>query len=245
MKRFFVLPEQARDGRIFFTREESFRIRNVLRLELGGKLIALDNTGMEWEAELTTLSKEGVVGTIRKETRHVVCHQPRLVLALALPAPAKMDWIVQKATELGVDEILPFICKRSVRMSPGKNRMDRWKKVAKEAAEQSRRIYIPQVKDIISFLEFSGLEEKDSLKILFWEKEKEHSLRSVLEKRDIRRVCSLWMAIGPEGGFEEEEVESARDAGVLSVGLGEEILRVETAGLAVLSIIQFFLGRLS
>lgn len=244
LKRFFVLPEQAREGRIFFNQEETIRIRNVLRLRQGDIVAVLDSGGMEWEVELASLSKGGVIGSILKETRHRAPSSPRLGLALALPAPSRMDWIVQKSTELGVDEILPFTSRRSVRLSPGKNRMDRWKKVAKEASEQSGRVYIPDVKDIVPFSDFFQSQEKGSLKILLWEKEKDRSLRSALKNTGLRELHELLITIGPEGGFEDEEAESARSSGFLSVGLGHEILRVETAALAVLSVIQYSLGRL-
>ncbi|MBI5185428.1 MAG: 16S rRNA (uracil(1498)-N(3))-methyltransferase [Nitrospinae bacterium] len=244
LRRFFVLPEQAREGRIFFNPEETIRIRNVLRLRQGDMVAVLDNRGMEREVELASLSKGGAIGSILKETRHGAPSSPRLGLALALPAPPRMDWIVQKSTELGLDEILPFTSRRSVRLSTGKNRMDRWKKVAKEASEQSRRVYIPDVKEAVPFSSFFKSQEEGSLKILLWEKEKDRSLRSVLENTDLRGLHSLLAAIGPEGGFEDEEAENARNAGFLPVGLGQEILRVETAALAVLSVIQYSLGRL-
>ena len=151
-----------------------------------------------------------------------------------------MELVVQKATELGAIRIIPVMMERSIpKFDKDKEqaKVNRWQKIAKEAAEQSGRLIIPFVDPVKPFKDLFLLKKDSDLCVLLWEMEKENMIKKVLQEH--RGIKNLLVEIGPEGGFSHEEVESAKAAGFITASLGSRIVRTETASIAVLSILEY------
>jgi len=240
MHNLYVPPDQIGDGIARVDGEEKHHI-DVLRLRAGDKIKLLDGTGGVYEGVISTIRRDEAIIKILREYR-----QPsikKVDLYQGLPKGEKLDLVIQKATELGVYSITPLLCRRSIpRIDNDRlpSRIRRWNRIAVEACKQCGRAFFPKI-DRPRFLDDVLSEVKADLKLMLWEGERKRRLRDVLKEISPESVAIL---IGPEGGFEEAEVQSAVNAGFQSVSLGELILRTETAALASLSIIQYELGQL-
>jgi 16S rRNA (uracil1498-N3)-methyltransferase len=170
-----------------------------------------------------------------------------ITLLQALPKRERLESVIQKATELGVYSIIPFESEKSVtlaqRDAPQK-KSHRWQHIAVKAAQQCRRTRVPQIHPVVPFYEALDLAEQSSLRLLLWEREPSQDLRTALATTD-RRVKSIALVVGPEGGFSPGELEIAREKGYISIGLGRRILKTETAALAAIAILQYQLGDLA
>jgi 16S rRNA (uracil1498-N3)-methyltransferase len=144
-----------------------------------------------------------------------------------------MDFIIEKCAELGVWSIIPMVTERTIAASM---KLDRWKKLAKEAAEQCTRATIPEITNLQTFEEILKSAKQYHLALIPWELEKKKTLKQALKSLHLPHIL---VVIGPEGGFSQKEIESAKRAGFTSVSLGPRILRTETAGLAILSMINY------
>jgi len=220
-------------------------LRNVLRLGRGDGILLFDGSGWEYRGVIERL--EGREGTARIVARERVplAIPVRITLAQALPKGDKMEFIVQKATELGVARIVPF---RSARTIPRRTedraarRLGRWRRIAAEAAEQCGRTDVPEIAEPLPFREALAQAGPEAVKILFWESETERSVREILKGDAARSAKEFFLVVGPEGGVTGEETEQARQAGFLTASLGRLVLRVETAALAILAIFQYECG---
>ena len=151
-----------------------------------------------------------------------------------------MELIIQKTTELGIHKIIPLISERSqVKLEPDrtKDKLIRWQKIAKEAAEQSGRLVVPEISPIQTFENALKMAQNYQLALIPWEEEKEKNLKSILKSN--KTIKNILLLIGPEGGFSQSEVAQAEKAGFTPTSLGRRILRTETAGLAALAMIQY------
>ena len=239
--RFFITPGQVRDTRISLIDEDVRHIRTVLRKQPGDLLILLDGQGTEYSVRITEVKKDEIVTEImdRRGRRPAL---PVVILGQGIAKSDKMDWIVQKATELGVSSIVPLVTERTiVKVRDEEKRVSRWQKICREAAMQSARPDIPLVERIHTFSSF--LEDCASapgtLLLCPWE-EGTQPIKEVLHLRTgIGKVVVL---IGPEGGFSSAEAEAARSKGFHIVSLGRTILRTETAAIAALSLIAYELA---
>lgn len=174
-----------------------------------------------------------------------------IILLQAIPEKERMELIIQKVTELGVSAILPFQSQRSISLKEREakqKKAHRWQHIAVKAVQQSRRARVPWVGECRSFIEVLEDFRGDGLKILLWEKEGE-SLRDVLKKYFLlnppfEKGGEVYVMVGPEGGFAEEEVKLAKEKGFIPVKLGQRILRTETAAIAMVGILQYELGDL-
>jgi 16S rRNA (uracil1498-N3)-methyltransferase len=167
-----------------------------------------------------------------------------IILLQALPEKERMEFIIQKATELGVLAILPFQSERSISLKEREarqNKAHRWQHIAVKAVQQSRRARVPYVGRCRPFEEILEDCREDGLRLLLWEKKGEH-LKGVLGQHPTRKI---YVMVGPEGGFTEGEVKSAREKGFIPVKLGQRILRTETATITLVAILQYELGDLS
>jgi len=167
-----------------------------------------------------------------------------IILLQALPEKERMEWIIQKATELGVSAIVPFKSARSISLEEREakqKKAHRWQEVAVKAVQQSRRARVPHVEAYRSFREALNACGGEGLKILLWEKKGEH-LRKVLNHYPAKKVYAI---VGPEGGLTEEEVSLAKEAGFIPIKLGQRILRTETAAITLVGLLQYELGDLS
>jgi 16S rRNA (uracil1498-N3)-methyltransferase len=243
MRRFFVMPEFLRQDRGVIAGELSRHISTVLRLKTGDRICLADGAGHEAEAKIVAIGKDGIhveIGPSRHSPS--IVGSPRITVCQGLPKGEKTDLILQKCTELGVAGIELFQGARSVTRLEDERlakRLSRWERIVQEAARQSGREDIPAVG-------FSGslgeaLRSKGALLgLLLWEGEEELGLKKVLAGRAKPETISV--VIGPEGGLTPEEAAEAVDLGYIPVSLGKRILRTETAGLAVVSILQYVWG---
>jgi len=220
-------------------------LMKVLRLRAGDLVTVFDNSGWEHEAVVETLTSER--GELKIVESHPTGREPSLpiTLAVALTKGQKLDWVIEKATELGVSTIIPFSSNYTVpKIEKDKidKRLERWRKIAVSAAKQCGRSRIPEVRSLCSFENFVREPWPETLRLIFWENETEQSLRELFGK--CRETKSVLLAVGPEGGFSKREVELAHAQGFQSVHMGRRILRAETAALAALTVVQFLWGDL-
>ncbi len=219
-------------------------VKSVLRMKKGDHLILFDGTGWEYETVIKQIIADGISVEVLKKDR-MPDKVVNITIYQALPKANKMDFIIQKATELGADRIVPFQSARSVpRLTADKARFKiaRWRNIATEAARQCGRADIPEVEGILSYEDVIACPERENLKIIFWEEESARGIKQVLRDEKYNGVKDIVVIIGPEGGFSKKEVDSAVDKGFISVSLGRNILKVETAALTILSIIQYEKG---
>jgi len=236
--RFFIAPDQVRDPSISIIGEDVRHIRTVLRKGPGDLLTLLDGQGREYTVRITTIERS-TIGTEIIDQKERTTASPVVILGQGLPKSDKMDWIVQKATELGVSSIVPLVTERTiVKIKDEEKRAARWQKICREAAMQSDRPDIPMVETIRSFGEFVGtLTAGPQTLLLFPWEEGTQPIKAVLRRtQGIEKVVVL---IGPEGGFSQVEAETARSKGFHLVSLGRNILRTETATIAALSMILY------
>ena len=239
---FRVDPGKVRARQLRFTAEEAGHIR-AMRHKRGDVIRVSDGEFTEYEVELTELTHQGAAGRIRGRKE---IPEDRVVIRLgqAVPKGEKLDGVVQKAVELGVHFIHPIFAERSVpRLDERRaaDRLKRWRRVAEAARKQCGRVRPMEVAAPGSLLSFLDESEDADLKVVLHERST-IGLRKILsDTRDIRSVALL---VGPEGGFSETEVQTARTAGFIPCGLGTRILRTETAPIAAIAILEYVLGDL-
>ena len=244
MYQFFVEPSQIQGKKIIITGSDVNHIRNVLRMKPGEE-IAVSNgiDGREYRCGIEEFAEDTVGCTLRFIKEEGVERPCEIYLFQALPKADKMELIVQKAVELGVHEIIPVAAKRCVvkldeKKAAGK--VNRWQGISEAAAKQSRRGVIPVVRAPVSFREAVETARDMDVRLIPYELAKDMShTRSLIEAVEPGQRIAVF--IGPEGGFEESEIQAALAAGIEPVTLGRRILRTETAGLAVLSWLMYHL----
>ena len=243
MHRFFAEPGQIGEKEIVITGADVNHIRNVLRMRTGEEVLIADGRGAEYRCKLTDLSENEVRAQILWKLDGNAELASAVTLFQGLPKSDKMDLIVQKCVELGVDRIVPVSTKRAVVKLDAKKeetRLKRWNTISESAAKQSGRGVIPEVSGVMSFEK--ALEEAKKLEVLLIPYERaEHMAETRWVMGEIRPGQSVGVFIGPEGGFEESEVEEAVAAGARAITLGRRILRTETAGLAVMAMLGYLL----
>jgi 16S rRNA (uracil1498-N3)-methyltransferase len=215
-------------------------LKNVMRLKVGDEIAVLDNKSREFASKIISMDKNAIKAQFLAETRPKSELKIKVTIAQGLPKNPKMETIIQKATELGAARIIPVMTERSVVKVPEKKemqRVERWQKIAKEAAEQSGRSVIPIIDDIRSYREIFMLCDNFDSCVILWEMEKERTLKTFF--RENKRIKSMLILIGPEGGFSHDEASLAKRQGFASISIGSRILRTETAAAAVLSMINY------
>ncbi|MCL5959994.1 MAG: 16S rRNA (uracil(1498)-N(3))-methyltransferase [Chloroflexi bacterium] len=250
---FFVAPESIRRSTISIGGAQAHQIVNVLRLGAGEKIVVLDNSGWQYDAEIVS-AQDGEVTCLVK-SKSLVTTEPRTKITLyqGLLRANKFEFVLQKCTELGVVAFVPMITERCLVGNIDEARtakMDRWRKIIVEAAEQSGRGKLPTLRPAIMFQQ--ACEEVRGTSLIAWEYEKGKSLRSLLKKEwlghgeqergQTTRPFTVNVFVGPEGGFSPAEVQGARAHGIDPVGLGARILRAETAALVVTSLALYEAG---
>ena len=241
MRRFTLQPDQLAGGRVTFDADESRHLSRVLRLRPGDTVIASDGAGRDYTVRLEAVG-EAARGTVIAEAAGVPESPLAITLVQGVPKGNKMEAIVRAATELGVTRFRPALCERTiVRLEPARwrDRARRWQRVAREAAKQSGRAIVPEVELPRPLAECLGTAA--DLALCLWEGGGE-PLGTLLAGAAIARSATV--VVGPEGGLALAEVEAARAAGLRIVSLGHRILRTETAGPAIVAILQSRLGDL-
>lgn len=246
MYQFFVEPNQihVNEKTVWITGSDVNHIKNVLRMKIGEELsVSNGQDGKEYRCEIAALEQDSVICTLRFIREDGVELPSRVYLFQGLPKADKMEWIVQKAVELGAFQVIPVAARRCVVKlddKKAKSKTDRWQGIAEAAAKQSRRSVIPRVEKVMSFREAVELAAGMDVKIIPYElAEGMARTREIMD--GLRPGQSIAVFIGPEGGFEEAEIQMALERGIEPVTLGKRILRTETAGLTVLSWILYLL----
>lgn len=243
MRRFTLQPDQLVGGRVTFDAGESRHLTRVLRLRPGDTVVATDGAGRDYTVRLESLG-DAAVGTVLTEAAGVAASPLAITLIQGVPKGDKMEGIVRAATELGVARVLPALCDRTIvrlETSRWRERARRWQRVAREAAKQSGRAVIPEVDTPRPLSEWLATGEAADLGLCLWEGGGA-PLGGVLAAA--AAPGSARVVIGPEGGLAREEVDLARAHGLTVVSMGPRILRAETAGPAIVAILQSRFGDL-
>jgi 16S rRNA (uracil1498-N3)-methyltransferase len=241
MHHFFIDPDLIQGEIALVTGPEAHHLRKVLRLEEGDQIRLFDGRGLILEAVIAKITRDRVEAMIT--TRRSATSAPtRVQISQALLKGNKMDLLIQKANELGIDVLEPFISARCENKSLNQERGLRWQRMILESCKQCGR---PVPMACWSEINFSAMLKKgeDNLKIIFWEQEQEVTLSRLFTDQR-QKITSVRAIIGPEGGFTAEEIDQAVAAGFLPVSLGRRTLRAETASLAAMAILQHRLGNL-
>lgn len=246
MHRFFVSPADISGDTVTFPRDLSRQISRVLRMSPGDEVTVLDDTGWEYAVALSTVNATRAEGRIMSRREGLGEPAVQLILYQAMIRPERFEWALQKCTELGVSRFVPIITRRTERRNRdvSANRRERWKRIIREAAEQSHRSRLPAL-DEPQTLE-NALKSAPGPVLMAWEAETIQSLKSALEgrSRDTTDPGAVSVIVGPEGGFDHDEVELARQRNAVTIGLGNRILRSETAAVALTAAIMHQLGEL-
>ena len=245
MQHFFVSPEQVREEKIYVEGSDVNHMKNVLRMKLHEKAEISDGESRTYLCEVEAYEEDVAVLHILEEMEADTEPASKLYLFQGLPKSDKMELIVQKAVELGVYQVIPVAMKRSVvRLDDKKaaKKADRWNSIAESAAKQAGRNRIPEVTMPLSYKE--ALKMAEELDVILLPYELAGGMEATREViRQIKSGQSVGIFIGPEGGFEPEEVDVAVSRGAKVITLGKRILRTETAGLATLAVLMFELEK--
>ncbi len=245
MHRFFIPTEWIRHETVAIKGSLVHQIRDVLRLQAGDRIAVLDNSGWEYEVALEKVSKELVEGKIYGKM-HLAEPCTEINLYQALLKGTKFELVLQKCTEIGVSGFVPVVCERCLAKYPSDKKMERWRRIIVEAAEQSGRGKLPRLMPPIPFRQACKSAEGSSF--IAQGGGTAPGLRSMLRSepfttaRDGSATVNLF--VGPEGGFSSEEIEIASRCGVIPVSLGARVLRAETAGLVAATAILYESGDL-
>jgi len=245
MHRFFVEPTRLQRPSVELDGTIAHQIARVLRLPPGETIELLDNSGWAYRAILRKVSPQQVMAEI--ETRYESSSEPRtrFVLYQALPKGRKFDWVLQKGTELGVRRIVPIITARTIpHKEVGQEKLIRWQRILREAAEQSGRSRVPEISLPMPFERLCEPPPPHSLALIACLADCARPLRDALAPIPPNGFQEVRLYVGPEGGFTPEEIERARLAKILPVFLGTRTLRTETAPLALLAALLYALGEM-
>lgn len=246
MHRFWVEPESVGAEEIRIEGEELKHLRQVLRLDAGDPVVCIEGSGDLIDAVLASVDKR--VALARITGRKAAPTEPKVEVELfqAVAKNDRMDWIVQKAVELGVTRITPVITEHTVvRAEPGGGKRDRWERIAREAVKQCGRARMPVISDPVPLREALAHTESHDVRILLYEAEQKKCLKEILLCYNMSAVRKIALIIGPEGGFSPKEAEFACENGFQAATLGHRILRTETAAVAALSIIFYETGEMN
>lgn len=243
---FLVSPECITPPTLSITGDLGSHLRDSLRVTIGETLWFGDGQGTRYRAEITDITKRAVTGRILEAIQEPPRRTPRLTLGQSLLKGEKMDWVIQKATELGVSEIVPIESRYSVvhlKADRVDHQLARWQRIAVEAAQQSEHWCVPTMAPPQSLAALLKTRASGTITLMLAERREGKSLQTVELPQDV--TGSVLVLIGPEGGWSQEEVQIAEQAKVVLITLGQQILRAETAAIATISIIQSRLVELS
>ena len=242
MYQFFVEPSQIQGNRVIITGKDVNHIKNVLRMKKGEEIaVSNGSDGKEYRCGIAEFTEDEVICEFYFVKEDALELPSKVYLFQGLPKADKMELIIQKAVELGVYQVIPVSCKRAVVKldeKKAKSKIARWQGIAEAAAKQSKRGIIPEVKDVMTMKEAIAYSQQCQVRMIPYE------LAEGMEKTkeiigSLKPGEDVAIFIGPEGGFEEAEVQAAMDSGIVPVTLGKRILRTETAGMTVLSWIMY------
>lgn len=240
MSRFFVSPENiGEDNIIIDNREDLHHMVKVLRLSAGDEIDVSDSSQWEYRCEILSVDADSAVARIVDKQKFTAEPDVKVTLFQGIPKQGKMEVIVQKCVELGVESIVPVFMARTVVVDKGNfgKKIQRWQKVSDEAVKQCRRGIIPQVQEPVRTAE--AIEQFDRFDLVLFPYENEDGRTIKDELRSCGAPRNVAVIIGPEGGFSDEEAGAIVNAGGRSVSLGKTTLRTETAGMAAIAMIMY------
>lgn len=243
MSHFFINSSQVVGSELTIVGDDVNHMKNVLRMKEGEHFSAADENGRCYECSVKTLEKHQIIANVLESHMGETELSSKIYLFQGLPKSDKMELIIQKAVELGAYEIIPVMTKRAIVKLDAKkeaSKLKRWQSIAEGAAKQSGRMLIPQISEVMTFDEALRKAKELDVRLIPYEcATGMDGTRKLLG--EIKPGMSVAVFIGPEGGFEESEVEKAKTFGVEPITLGRRILRTETAGLTTLSILMYLL----
>jgi len=241
LQRYFAKNEED----IFFIQEDDYHhIVRVMRMDIGDEIYCVNNNQQVARCTIANISENEVTAKVVQWLEGEIELPVSVSIVSGMPKGDKLEWIIQKGTELGAYKFIPFIAARSVVKwdeKKGGKKLVRWNKIAKEAAEQSHRTMIPEVSTPINIKELIKLSEGYDIKLVAYEEEAKHGESSMLAKnlQSMTKGQSIMAVFGPEGGLNESEVMLLKEHGFVPCGLGPRILRTETAPLYLLSAVSY------
>mgnify|MGYP004669048667 CR=1 FL=1 len=250
MHKFFTEPHNITENQGVITGDDVKHIYKVLRSNEGEEVILNNCEGIEYLGKINSINKNEVIVDIIEKLNINNESDVKIHLFQGLPKGQKMDLIVQKGTELGVNEFIPTITERvDVKLKGDFKKLDRLNRIALEASKQSKRSIIPKVREVINFDEAMVQLKEMDLVLVPYENAENFGIKTLMRKlreenKDLSNIHNIGIVIGPEGGFEEEEITKLSDAGAYIVTLGRRILRTETAGFTATALIQYELSDL-
>jgi 16S rRNA (uracil1498-N3)-methyltransferase len=232
--RFFVAGVHGLGDRVAFAADDAHKIATVLRGRSGESIEIVDSGGSAWSAVLEVAGAQVAATLAERLARPSRETGTRVTIAQALPKGTKMETVVEKATELGVAALIPLRTLRVTGDHTGEGKIERWRRVARSAAQQCGRTVVPSVAPVATWDELLATFGTYDRVYVPWELAEPRPLRETFE-RDATTLASVLFVIGPEGGLSADEVERARAAGAAPISLGARILRTETVALVVLT----------
>jgi 16S rRNA (uracil1498-N3)-methyltransferase len=242
MRRFYAHPRQFLLDMVTLDPEETLHLARVLRLGVGAKVQVCDGEGGNFAAQVAALDPAGATLRILGKMDSWGESPLPVVLGMGLAKGEAMDEVVRQATEMGVTRVFPFISERSERLTPERveRRRARWRRLARESLKSCQRSMLPLIEPPRDFA--AALQGAEEVKLIFWEEERGTGLKSLLQ---LPRPQDVRVLIGPEGGFSAGEAALAREAGFHVVSLGPRLLKVPTATLAAITLLQYAWGDLA
>ncbi len=237
-RRFFVPRDRIQDGVAILTPDQAHHLRTVLRLQAGDEVELFDGEGLSFSGKIEYRGANTQIGTL-KQLDQIDARQSALVLAPALIKTDRFEWMLEKTTELGVNQFVPLQTRFAAVHVPGARltaRLERWQRIVTEASKQSRRLTVPKIHAPLPWEEFLASEEYAVYsRFMLYEKASEriHTTPTTGER--------VLLCVGPEGGWEDSEAQAAEGGGFRLVSMGSRVLRAETAAVAAVSIMQFLL----
>lgn len=238
-RRFFLEGTHFDGDTVTIAGKDAHKIVRVLRLQSGDRIEVVDSAATVFDAELI-VDNATVHAVLRDGRGSLDAARVQIDVAQAVPKGQKMDFIVEKLSELGVSAILPFESERCIARGVAGTKVDRWRRLAQSAAQQSGRTNIPLIKDVTSYDALLERFSSYDLVLFPWEVADPLPLREVLPGL-VQNTQRVLVVVGPEGGFSHGEAASAQNAGAAIVSLGHQILRTETAALYVVSILMYLM----
>lgn len=243
MQKFFVSESQIRDNRIEIVGEDVKHISSVLRLKTKEKIeVCNTNTNITYICEIENINAYKIDCNILEKKEYSTESNIEVDIYQGLPKVDKMEYIIQKSTELGVKRIIPVSMSRSIVKIDEKGKLkkqERWQKISQMAAEQSKRDFIPKVDTIMDFKDLKNNISNYDVFLIAFESEKENNLKNELKKIKSKENIKIGILIGPEGGIDEKEIKDLSGENIKIITLGKRILRTETASLNILSCIFY------
>ena len=250
MHKFFTPRENFSETEGRIVGDDVKHIYKVLRLASGEKVVLNNCEGEEFLGEVKSVDKTEVIISILEKLDINNESEVKIHLFQGLPKSQKMDLIVQKGTELGITEFIPTLTSRvDVKLKGDFKKLDRLNRIALEAAKQSKRTIVPKVVEPITFEDILNRINTVDLMLVPYENAENFGIKTLFKELrekdvDLKSIKNIGILVGPEGGFEEEEIDSLKEMGAYIITLGSRILRTETAGFVATSLIQYELGDL-